>query len=69
MSINNQVETHPAVDLDEFRHRLAAAYRILIKNSLQNHLPSHRMELSNNNERNLGDGTSSTSAGKPYSIE
>ena len=69
MSFDNQVETHPVVDLDEFRRRLAAAYRILIKNSIQNHLPSHRMETSNNNERNFVDGTSSTSAGKPYSIE
>lgn len=69
MPVDTQVETHPVVDLDEFRHRLAAAYRILIKNSIQNHLPSHRMETSNNNERNLVDGTSSTSVGKPYSIE
>ncbi len=69
MSFDNQVETHPVVDLDEFRHYLAAAYRILIKNSIQNHLPSHRMETSNNDDRNLIDGTSSTNPGKPYSVE
>jgi hypothetical protein len=69
MSIDNQVETHPVVDLAEFRHRLAVAYRILINNSIQNHMLTHRIEISNRNERKLVDKTISTSAEKLYPIE
>jgi len=69
MSIDTQEETHPVAYIDEFRDRLAAAYRILIKNSIQNYMLTHRMEISNSNERKLVDGTISTSAEKPYPIE